>query len=179
MKKALIALLTLTLISGIAVAAPGGNGGGDRGGRGGDSGPAGGNAIVADNGTLLVTRVVSDSATDTRSTQVVAITPAGATAWTASLGGHGFRLSGNNLLTTSDATGTDGVVKTTIAARSVATGAQAWSITLDGRVTDLEPFSGGTYAIVVIPAGTAGGTATRKVVAISNSGTQLFSVTLS
>ena len=73
---------------------------------------------------------------------------------------------------------TDSVVTSTVTARSTATGAVAWTATVNGRITDLEPFSGGTYAIVVTPATTSGGTATRSVVAFSNSGVKLWTVAL-
>lgn len=178
MKRILIATLAMMLTAGAALANGGGGGRGPGGGPGGhdDGGfQQGGNTIVAADGTLFVTRRVVDTATDTSTTQLVAITPAGATAWTATLteGGH-FTLSGNNLLSVTS-TATDTAVTSTVTARSTATGAVAWTATLNGRVTDLEPFSGGTYAIVVTPATTTGGTATRSVVALSNSGATLWS----
>jgi hypothetical protein len=174
MKKQLVLALALLLTTSLAYARGGGHG---PGGPGGDAGgPGGGNAIVADNGTIIVTRVVTDSATDTRTTQLVAITAAGAQAWTATLTDRGHLvLSGSNLLSVSE---DDDAGTTTITARSIATGAVAWTKTLTGRVTDLEPFSGGTYAIVVVPAATEGGTATRSVVGISSTGATLFTVNL-
>jgi hypothetical protein len=181
MKRILIATLITLLTTGAAFA----NGGGERG-HGGPGGPGddfggvggGGGSIVAADGTLFVTRRVVDTATDTATTQLVAITPAGATAWTVTLTDGGrFVLSGSNLLSVSS-TSTDTAVTSTITARSTATGAVAWTATINGRVTDLEPFNGGTYAIVVVPATTTGGTATRSVVAISNSGATLWTASI-
>ena len=170
MKKLLVLAFTL-LLSTAAFARGGGRPGGDEG-----AGGPGGGLIVADNGTVLVRRVTTDSATDTRTTTLTAYTAAGAQAWTVTLtdGGH-FTLSGTNLLFVSyDSTaGTS-----TITARALATGAVAWTKTVTGRVQELEPFSGGTYAIVVVPAATEGGTATRSLVAISSTGATLWTVTL-
>ena len=53
---------------------------------------------------------------------------------------------------------------------SLSTGAAAWTLAITGRVENLTPFSGGTYAVVIIPATTTGGTATRNLVAISSAG---------
>ena len=180
MKRILIATLAMLLTTSAALA----NGGGGRGpggpGRGPDDGgiPGGGNAIVAADGTLFVTRRVVDTATNTSTTQLVAITTAGSTAWSVTLTDNGhFRLSGSNLLSVSSSS-TDTAVTSTVTARSTATGAVAWTATLNGRVTDLEPFSGGTYAIVVTPPATTGGTATRSVVALSNSGATLWTAAI-
>jgi hypothetical protein len=180
MKRILIATLITMLTAGAALAnggPGGGRGGHEDGGPGFDGGP-GGNAIVAADGTLFVTRRVVDTATGTSTTQLVAITPAGSTAWTVTLtdGGH-FTLSGSNLLSVTSST-TDNVVTSTVTARSAASGAVAWTATINGRVTDLEPFSGGTYVVVVTPSTTDGGTATRSVVALSNSGATLWTAAL-
>ncbi len=176
MKRILTATLVLLLTAGVALAGPGGGGRGP-GGPGPD-GPGGGNAIVLADGTLIDTRRVVDTATDTSTTQLVALTTAGSTAWTVTLtdGGH-FTLSGGNLLSV-DSSAADSAVTSTVSARSTATGAEVWTATINGRVTDLEPFSGGTYAIVVTPAAAAGGTPTRSVVALSNSGTTLWTASI-
>ena len=182
MKKALIAALTILMVATMASAQMGGGHHGNPGqGRGPEAGgPMGGHLIVADNGYVIVTRVVTDSATNTSSVQLVAITPSGSQAWTSTLTGGrgGFTLSGNNLLTVSSTAASDGTVSSTITARSVTTGATAWTLTRNGHITDLEPFSGGTYAVVVVPPTTAGGTATRTLIAISASGTVSWSVNL-
>jgi hypothetical protein len=171
-----LSVLALALL--LTTAAYGQRGGhGPGGGPGGDPGTApGGNLIVADDGTVIVSRVVSDSATNTRTQQLTAYTSAGAQAWSVTLtnGGHPV-LSGSNLLFVShdNTAGTS-----TISARSLASGAEAWTKTVTGRITDLEPFSGGTYAVVVVPPATQGGTGTRSLAAISASGATLWSVPL-
>lgn len=168
MKRIAVLTLSLLLMAGAAYA----RGGGRPGGPGGpEGGPHGGNAIVASDGTIFVMRVVTDTATDTSSAQIVAVSSSGATLWTQTISeGRGpFILSGSNLLSVSE---------DAITARSTATGAVAWTATVTGRVTDLEPFSGGTYAIVVTPPATEGGTPTRSLVAISNSGATLWTVAL-
>ncbi|HEX7832984.1 MAG TPA: hypothetical protein VF787_25245 [Thermoanaerobaculia bacterium] len=176
MKRLSIALiLVLTMTAGAAFARGGGRPGG---GPGGDDrgGFGGGNLIVASDGTIFVTRTVSDDATDTSTTTLTAITSSGATAWSVTLTDRGhITLSGNNLLSVSEGSteGTD-----VITARSTSTGAVAWTATFTGHVTALEPFSGGTYAIVVVPAATEGGTATRNLVAISSSGATLWTKSL-
>lgn len=178
MKRIAVFTLILLLTAGIAYAQRGGRPGGGPGG-GSDGGPNGGNAIVAADGTIFVMRVVTDSATDTRTAQIVAVSSSGATLWTQTISdgrGH-FILSGSNLLSVSDSS-TDTAASSTITARSTATGTVAWTANINGRVTDLEPFSGGTYAIVVIPPATEGGNATRSLVAISNSGATLWTVAL-
>jgi hypothetical protein len=177
MKRILIATLVMLLTAGVALAGPGGGRGPGPGGPGPD-GPGGGNAIVLADGTLIVTRHIVDTATDTSTTQLIAITPAGTTAWTVTLadGGH-FTVSGSNLLSVTSSV-TDTAVTSTVSARSTATGAVAWTATVNGRITDLEPFSGGTYAIVVTPAATTGGTPTRSVVALSNSGATLWTLSI-
>lgn len=179
MKRILIAALVMTLTAGAALAnGGGGRGPGGPGGPGEEGGVRGGNTIVAADGTLFVTRRVVDTATNTSTTQLLAITTSGATAWTVTLtNNEHFRLSGSNLLSVTSST-TDSAVTSTITARSAATGAVAWTATLNGRVTDLEPFNGGTYAIIVTPPATTDGTATRSVVAISNSGATLWTASI-
>jgi hypothetical protein len=178
MKRILIATLVMLLTAGVALAGPGGGRGPGGPGGPGPDGPGGGNAIVLADGTLIVTRHVVDMATDTSTTQLIAITPAGTTAWSVTLtdGGH-FTVSGSNLLSVSSSA-TDTAVTSTVTARFTATGGVAWTATINGRVTDLEPFSGGTYAIVVTPAAAAGGTPTRSVVALSSSGATLWTASL-
>jgi hypothetical protein len=178
MKRILIATLMTLMTAGAALANNGGGHGGPGGAGGYDDGLRGGNAIVASDGTLFVTRRVVDTATNTSTTQLVAITPAGTTAWSITLtDGGDFHLSGSNLLSVTSST-TDDVITSTVTARSTSTGAVAWTATVNGRITDLEPFSGGTYAIVVTPSTTTGGSATRSVVAFSNAGVKLWTVSI-
>ena len=115
---------------------------------------------------------------DASTPAIKAISSNGATLWTASVANRGhFTLSGNNLLTVSDASTTTAVAST-ITALSASTGAQAWTLNVNGRVQGLEPFSGGTYAVVVTPGATEDAAATRSLVAISNSGTILWTAAL-
>jgi hypothetical protein len=160
------------------IASANGPGHGGPGGPGNDGGGPGGNAIVAADGTIFVTRTVTDSGTNTATTTLKAITPAGSVAWTVTLTDRGhLLLSGSNLLSVSESE-TNDVYTSTITARATSTGAVAWTATINGHITDLTPFNGGTYAIVVVPAATTGGTATRSLVAISNSGATLWTVAL-
>jgi hypothetical protein len=184
MKRFIIAVLATTLLAMPLSARGGGNGGNNPNGGngGGPHGPGigrdnGANVIVAADGTVFVVRATVDSTTNAVTRTVTAITPAGATAWTANLpANHGrLVLSGSNLLTLSDAA--DGTVNTTITALSTATGAVSWTLNVAGRVQELEAFSGGTYAVVVTPATTTAA-ATRSLVAISNSGAILWTVAL-
>jgi hypothetical protein len=186
MKRTLVLVLAMWMIAAVAGANGGGHGGpppgggfDDRGGHGGPGGP-GGNLIVGADGTVYVTRSITDSATNTTTTTVTSITPAGATAWTVTLAnGRGpLLLSGSNLLSLRETEATDGTVTSTITALSASTGATAWTLTINGDVTGLRPFSGGTYATVVVPATSSSTSATRSLVAISNSGTILWTVTL-
>lgn len=178
MKRALIAFLAVMMIAGGAFAQGGGGGRGGHG-PGGDDGGPGANLIVTDNGTVFIVNTARDSATDTSTTTIKAISTSGATLWTATLSsgrGHLF-LSGGNLLSVTDSSTTT-AVQSTITAIATATGATAWTLNVAGRVQGLEAFSGGTYAVVVVPPAAEGGAATRSLVAISNSGTILWSVAL-
>lgn len=175
MKKTFLTTVAMLMVASLALA----NGG--HGGPGGPFGPdfGGGDLLVASDGTVFLTRTVVDTGTNTATTTVTAIRPTGVTAWTATLSNREGRLvlSGSNLLSVTSTTASDGTVSSTITALSTATGAVAWTRTISGRVTDLTSFSGGTYAIVVTPATTTGGTATRQLVAIGNDGTILWTVT--
>ncbi|HET8797744.1 MAG TPA: hypothetical protein VFO89_08655 [Thermoanaerobaculia bacterium] len=174
MKRLSIALLIVLMTAGAALAR--GNGHPGQGQGPGPDGFGGGNLIVAADGTVIVSRIVSDSATHSATVTLTAISPSGATAWSVTLEDRGrLTLSGNNLLSVAPGS-TDGT--SVITARAVSTGAVAWNATFTGRVTDLEPFSGGTYAILVVPAATQGGPATRTLVAISPSGATLWSKAL-
>ncbi|HEY3055783.1 MAG TPA: PQQ-binding-like beta-propeller repeat protein [Thermoanaerobaculia bacterium] len=173
MKRILTTTFALMLLASIASA---------DGGRGGPPGGGpefgGGNAIVGGNGTLFITRTTIDTGTRTSSTTVTAISPAGSTLWTATLSTRGgLRLSGSNLISVSETRASDGTVTSTLTALSTATGAVAWTRTISGDVMGLEPFSGGTYVIVVTPATTTGGTATRSITALDNSGNVLWTIT--
>jgi len=171
MKKSLAVFFAISLIAAIAAA-------NDHGpsGPGFFVGPEGGLTVGPDGTVYLTsTAVVNNVATTT----IKAIRSTGVVAWTASIAGRDhFTLSNGNLLTVSESTATDGTVTSTITAISTASGATAWTRTLNGRVGELHPFSGGTYAEVVVPATTTGGTATRSLVAIGNDGTVLWTLAL-
>jgi len=102
----------------------------------------------------------------------------GTVAWTATLsvGAH-VVLSGSNLIAESGTRNSDGTFTTTLTAISTASGATAWTKTINGHA-ELRPFSGGTYAIVTVPPATAGGTATRSLIGIGNDGSTLFTLAL-
>jgi putative pyrroloquinoline-quinone binding quinoprotein len=173
MKRTLITTLALTMIAAAAFANEGG--GGVRGFEGyGQS-----DAIVASNGTIFITSSTIDTGTRTSTTTIKAISASGTVIWTATLTNAGrLELSGNNLIATNVTSASDGTVSTTLTAISTSSGSVAWTRTLSGRVTSLEPFSAGTYAIVVVPATTSGGSATRSLVAIGNDGSVLWTVSL-
>ena len=171
MKKTGIVVLALLMAATVAVANDHGGGPGGPGpGRGieGD-----GHLSVASDGTVIVTRAAASSTTATPVAEVVAIR-SGAIAWSATLPSPrtGVEISGAQVIEVTDTTASGASSPaTTLTALSVSTGAQAWTLNITGRVNDLTPFSGGTYAVVIIPATTTGGTATRNLVAISSSGT--------
>jgi len=174
MKRLVVTTIAMLMINSAYARGP------EPGGRpGGEGGGPGGNAIVAADGTVLITSAVIDTAAETATTTVTAVTSSGVKVWTATIAGHAhFELSGANLLYVTSATAADGTVSSTINAISTATGTAAWSRTLAGRAGELLPFNGGTYAIVVTPAATSGGTATRSLVAVSSSGSVLWTVAL-
>jgi hypothetical protein len=145
----------------------GGPGGGPGRGFEGD-----GHLDVAADGTVIIIRAAASSTTANPVAEVVAIRN-GAIAWTSTLPSTrtDVEISGTQVLEVYDTTATGATTPTTtIRALSLSTGAQAWTLNITGRVTDLTPYSGGTYAVVIIPPTTTGGTATRNLVAISSAG---------
>ena len=171
MKRVLAATFALLLTATIA-------GANDHGasGRGPDFGP-GGDLIVASDGTIFLTTTTVSAGVAT--TQVRAVTSSGTAAWTITVNGRGrLVLSGNNLIAGSETTASDGSVSSTLTAYSTTTGSVSWTRTLTGLVAELVPFSGGTYAIVVTPSATSGGTATRSLVALGNDGSVLWTLAL-
>jgi hypothetical protein len=170
MKKTAIAVLALLMVATFAVAD--GHGGPGAGGPGGRGPEGGGYLEVASDGTVIITRAAASSTAAAPVAEVVAIRN-GAIVWTSTLPSlrTDTEISGSQLLEAYDTTATGATTPTTtIRALSLATGAQAWTLNITGRVSDLTPFSGGTYAVVIIPATTTGGTATRNLVAISSTG---------
>jgi len=151
------------------------------GGHGGPGGPGpgdhgfGGPAIIGSDGTVYVTKASATKG----SVDVVAIRSTGATAWTATIAKGGrLSLSNGNLITVADTKNTDGSFTSVITAYSAATGTQAWTLTQSGRVDPEGSFAGGTYFNVIVPPATQGGTPTRSLIAVSNSGVLLWSVSL-
>jgi outer membrane protein assembly factor BamB len=183
-KRLLLSMLFVTMTAGLAFAnghgGPGGAGG--PGGGPGDFGREGGGPLlVGSDGTVYIVRAAASSTAANPVEELVAIRSTGTTAFTVTLpsGAHGVELSGTNLLTVVNTTASGATSPTSqIVAISTATGATAWTLNIDGRVASLEPFSGGTYVVVVKPATTSGGTATRTLEAVSNSGSVLWSVAI-
>jgi hypothetical protein len=174
MKKTGIAVLALLMIATFAVA-------NDHGGPGG-AGPSGGPAergiegdshlTVAADGTVIVRRAAASSTAANPVAEVIAIRN-GAIAWSATLSSlrTDIVLSGSQVIEVTDTTASGVSTPTTgLTALNVSNGAQAWTLSITGRVEDLTPYSGGTDAVVIIPATTTGGTATRNLVAISSTG---------
>ena len=162
-----------------AIASAQGHGGPPPGPGFGPGGDGGRDLIVASNGTVFITDTIFDTSTRTATTTIKAISATGAQLWTATLSnGRGLTLSGSNLISLNETNASDGTVSSTLTAISTSSGTVAWTRTLSGRVMSLQPFSGGTYAIVVVPAATSGGSATRSLVAIGNDGSVLWTVSL-
>jgi len=171
MKKTGIAVLALLMVATFAVANEHGGGPGPAGGPGGH-GEGGGYLDVASDGTVIITRAAANSTATTPVAELVAIRN-GAVAWTATLPSPrtDAEVSGTQVIEVNEPTPAAGATPTTtLTALSISNGAQAWTLNITGRVNSLTPFNGGTYAVVIIPAATSGGTATRNLVAISSSG---------
>ncbi len=176
MKKTGMAVLALLMAATFAAANdhPGGPGPGAPAGHEG----GGGYLDVAPDGTVIITRAAASSTAAAPVAELVAIRN-GAVAWTATLPSPrtGTEISGAQVIEVIDSTATGATTPaTTLTALSIANGAQAWTLNITGRVNRLTPFSGGTYAVVIIPAATSGGTPTRNLVAISSSGVVLSTV---
>ncbi|HXH41283.1 MAG TPA: hypothetical protein VNN08_21830 [Thermoanaerobaculia bacterium] len=177
MKKTGIAVLALLMAATLAVAdnhgGPGGPGGGSFEGPGGA-------LSVAPDGTVIITRAAANSTHAAPVAELVAVRN-GAIAWTSTLPSvrTEVQLSDSQVLEVYDGTATGATTPTTtLKALAVSSGTQAWTLSITGRVNDLTPFNGGTYAVVIVPAATSGGTATRSIVAISSSGTVLWTVAI-
>jgi hypothetical protein len=180
MKKTVFAVITILMMAAFASANEHGGGAPDHGmGMGpGGPGPEGAHAIVGSDGTIYLPSETTTNGTTT--VTVKAIRSTGATAWTATLpaGARRLELSDGNLLTETVATASDGTVTTTLTAISTNSGATAWTKSITGHVGELVPFNGGTYVFVIVPPATQGGTATRSIIAIDNSGNTLWTVNL-
>ena len=179
--KRIIVAVALTAVAAVAAANPGPpSGGGDRGGPGGPP-PDGGGMIIGSDGTVYLTGDVQNSS-NVDVEKVTAISTSGSVLWTATLptDADSLVLSGSNLIGVTETRGNSTTAPTsTLTAVATSTGAVAWTLTIDGIVSPLRPFSGGVYAIVVTPPATSGGTVTRQLVAISGAGAVLWKTTLS
>ena len=177
MKKISVIFIALFMIAALAGAQHGAGPLGDHGAAGEHGGPGGG-ATVGSDGTIYISSVTVDTTAGTASQAIKAVNPAGTVVWTATLSNAGHvTLSDGNLIVESASRASDGAVTTTLTAISAASGATAWTKSINGRV-ELFPFNGGTYALVVVPATTSGGTAARSLMGISNSGSTLFTLAL-
>jgi len=176
MKKTGIAVLALLMAATFAVADDhsGGPGAGALAGYEGE----GGYLDMATDGTVIITRAAASSTRANPVAELVAIRN-GAIAWTATLPSPRTEteISGAQVIEVSEPAPAAGAARTTtLTALSIANGTQAWTLSITGRVNNLTPFSGGTYAVVTIPAATSGGTPTRNLVAISSNGVVLSTV---
>jgi len=173
MKRVLILTMAMMLAA-VGAFAQGHGGEKGPGGPGGAQG-FGGPAIIGSDGTVYVTKASATSG----SIDVVAIRSTGATAWTATIADRGrLLLSDGNLLSASSVKNADNTITSTITALSIASGTVAWTKDFAGHAEPIGAFSGGTYVSVVVPAATSGGTATRSLVALSNSGVVLWTTAL-
>lgn len=184
-------------------AGPGGmNGNGGMNGTGGmDAGyGAMGRVLTAGTDGVVYTQRVTAVAGQATALEIIAIRPTGTVAWTANLDGGMSRLqlSGDLVLAASgngdSNMGMNGGVQATddksqLVALSTASGSAQWKLDLDGFVTALEPFSGGTYVLLAKHDATTAGTGMygasngttpmkRTVAAIDNSGKVLWIVDL-
>ncbi|HJW92754.1 MAG TPA: hypothetical protein VJ901_03980 [Thermoanaerobaculia bacterium] len=135
----------------------------------------GGPAIIGSDGTVYVTKASATAG----SVDIVAIRSTGAAAWTATISDRGrLLLADGNLLSASDTRSSDGTFTSTITAISTGSGNVAWTKSFTGLAEPIGAFNGGTYVSVVVPAATQGGTATRSLVGLSDSGAVLWTTTL-
>ena len=144
-----------------------------------DFGPGG--VMVDSNGTVYLTiETAAGTHTTAPTFAIKAISSSGSVLWTsANFSDEHFDLINSNLIAVNNTRATSTTAaSSTITALSTASGATAWTLTIDGIVTDIHPFSGGFYAIVVTPPATSGGTASRSLDAISNSGSILWKLAL-
>lgn len=199
MKIIRIAAIALVLVglSNAAVAQMGGQGprGGGNGagmsGPGGMGGPGGpgmaGDVVVASDGkALLVKRTTTTSgSTTTTTTQLVAISTAGSVAWTwtppAEI--HDLALPSGLVVVTAVTPGTSSAAGTAqLIGLNLNSGAQAWSLSIDGMIQNLEVTSSGLLGIVskyVAATGSATqGTVSRSLVSINLSGSIVWTLAL-
>ncbi len=180
------------------------NGGGMTGGGMTGGGMSGGNfgsmmgqgVTVGSDGVVYTLRTRAGSGTASPAVEVVAIRPSGTIAWSTAVddGTTRVKVSGNLLLVASGAedmgmdSGTSNDDENSeLVALSTASGSVQWKLDIDGFVTSLEPFAGGTYISVASGFGNGGmngGTGgmsglTRTLLAVGPDGKVLWTVQLS
>jgi len=108
--------------------------------------------VVGTDGVVYTMRT-SATATQTRSTEIVAIRPSGTVAWTTKIDGGMSQvvLSGNLLFVTSYSdmgrAGRNGAIDQTprLIALSPTSGSMQWQLELDGFAAVVDPYAGGVY----------------------------------
>lgn len=196
MKIIRIAAIALVLVglSNPAVAQMGGQnprGGGNGAGTAGPGGPGGpggaGQFLVAPDGkALLVDRTTTTSgSTTTTTSQLVAISTSGTVAWTWTPPAEirEIALPTGLVVVTAVTPGTSSAASTAqLVALNLGSGAQVWSLPVDGMIHDLEVTSTGLLGIVsksVAATGTATqGTVSRSLVSINLSGSIVWTLAL-
>jgi hypothetical protein len=176
----------------------GGMGNGMTGAEFGLMGGAMGQALTVGTDGVVYTQRVTTVAGQASSFEVVAIRPSGTVAWSAKRDGGMSRLQlSGNLVLVASGNGDSGLNggtqaaadKSQLVALSAASGSVQWKLDVDGFVTALEPFSGGTYVLLAKHDATNAGTGMygasngatsmkRTVAAIDNTGKVLWSLDL-
>lgn len=172
MKKEMILFAAMVLVASTAFAGMGGNHGGngmpgrpggDGGGPGVGMGPAGGMSLtVADDGTVLtIKRTPGDPAVPGSGTiELVAIAPTGGVLWSWTAPGaiHTLAIGGGTVLVSTIDGGevvTPGVPgsgqgqDSILYALALTSGAELWTLEIEGRILTLEPAANVIYAVVV------------------------------
>jgi hypothetical protein len=175
------------------------NGGGMNGGGMGASGMVGGwmgQALTAGaDGVVYTQRWTPDG--QNASLEIIAVRPSGTVAWSTKVEGRMalLKLTGDlvlvatgneEMMSSGNGTGNDG---SQLVALSAASGVAQWTLDLDGFAAALEPFSGGTYALIMKQDGTSSGTGMqngsngtmsmkRSLAAIDHTGKLLWKVDL-
>lgn len=184
MKKNLIYFAAMMLVTTAAFAGMGGHGTpgrpgngmpGGNGGMGIGAGPAGMmDLVVADDGTVLtIKRTPGDPAVPGSGTiELVAIAPTGSVLWSWTTPGaiHVLEVSGTTVLvSTVDANATPGDpaygANSMLHALALYSGAELWTLEVEGRIHNVEPTANVIYAIVseqtestnIVPRGSANG----------------------
>lgn len=170
MKKQMILFAAMILVASTAFAGMGGMGGNGMPGRPGNNGPGvgigmgpagGASLVVADDGTVLtIKRIPGDPEVPASGTiEVVAISPTGGELWTWTAPGavHAIEVSGTTVLVSSrnaDEVMTPGEpgsgqhASSLLYALALASGAELWTLEIEGHLMNLEPAANVIYAVV-------------------------------